>query len=203
MNRIAKIMAGGLIAIGLTGSAYAANFTKVDLSVTVTSPINISIVSGGVITFPSVALANATGVIGGSSTTIKNDSIGLNVALLLAGNDDSNWQCGGATTTVTVAAANQFALRAIFNGNTVPVAGDFLAANDYIASQTFPRNSSTQLTFPNGFRRPTAVIFAGLETGENIAPGASRGLWTQFIPATSTTVDFGVRTLVLSIVAQL
>lgn len=186
MKKLAGLLVAGLIIAGGKLS-HAANNASVQLAVTINSSIDISIVGTSTITFPAVAL-NTAGVVGSNAVAIRNDSVGLSVTYSLAGNNDSDWAWAPA------AGANAFAVRALFN-TAAPVTGDFSDVDDLVTVGAGP--------FPGGYRTASATNFAGTQSGLSVAPAASRNLWAKFIPATSSGVLFGSRSLYLNVVAGL
>lgn len=186
-----KFLKGLIAAAFVAGTAvvsHAQNFQSINLAVTVNSSIDISIVGTSTITFAAVNLGNATGVAGGNSVNVRNDSVGLNVSYMLAGNNDSNW------AWAPTAGANAFAVRAKFNSTAVAV-GAFSDANDTVTVAAG--------TFPGGFTLADGTKFAGDQTGVSVAPTVVQNVWAKFIPATTSSVLWGSRSLVMSIVAQL
>jgi len=162
-------MAGVIV---LASTAKAALTGSVVLSVTPTGTKSI-LLDKAAMNLGSVAYG-LTGI-SGSSVTVTNDgpipeTFGLRITA-----EAGDWanQPGSATLAV-----DQYNLRALFNGVTVPVKTDFGAA----VTTNDVRTGAVVLAAVGG-------AYAGTENGVGVIPAAHRGLWFRMdLPPTTAHV---------------
>lgn len=182
-----------LFAVGVK-QAHAVNYTDVHLDVTVSLPLNISVVGVSTVTFGAIGLNVST--VGANGVVLRNDSVGLSVTYLLAGNPTTDaagiidWPWGAAPGTV-----NTFAVRAKFSA-TGPSLTAFSDTNDVVTVKSG--------AYPGGFRKSDGTVFASTGyTGMTVPPLGERLLWVKFISAVTANKNFGRRTLFMSVVAEM
>jgi hypothetical protein len=157
--------------IGLVATVEAAPTASIVLQVTPVGTKSVA-VSAASYDFGSLALASVNNIMA-SSITVTNDGTIVETLGLRISAADAAWASGA------VAGADTYNLRALFNGNTVPVAGDF-AANDDVVTQVAPVLATTP-----------GAIYSGTENAGTVPPVASntRGLWFKLNMPTSSTVS--------------
>lgn len=160
----------------------AGNPQNVTVRVTITSSLEITVVSGSLIDFGSMAPGAAASVLS-SSTTIQNTGSGVNQTYKMFADSPSGWTAGAS------AANNTYLLQAAFHGSQ-PTSGNFGAED------TLGEDVGNEITADGSI-----LTIDGSSTGLSVPFNGQRSIWYNFQPPT-TSSETGVLDITVTITAQ-
>jgi len=174
---LALVMLGGMVPL-----AQAAPSVGVTVRVTITSALDITLVSGALIDFgtrdPGAEASVAT-----TSTVIRNTGSGINETYKMYATSPSGWTAGATP------AHNTYVLKAAFHGSQ-PAAGAFDTNTN-----TLGEGSGNELT-----ASATVLTIDATQTGLSVPYNAERTIWYKFQPPATSSLS-GAQDVTVTITA--
>ena len=173
------MMVSGFVALG---HAAPDNPVSVTVRVTITSALEITVVSGELIDFGSMA-PGAVASIDDTPTVIKNSGSGVDQTYKMYADSPSGWTAGSS------AANNTYVLQALFNGS-LPTSGNFGSED------TLGEDSGNEITADG----TTVLTIDGSYSGLSVAYDAERTIWYKFQPPATSSLT-GTQNITVTITA--
>lgn len=203
MKKIVKLFAVGLLVAGLSKAASAATFANIQLDVTVSSDIEVTLVNASsVAALGSIALNSSTATTTGM--TVRNTSNGINVTYSLYSYDSTPW-----TLAASTGSANVFALRALVSP-TQPALSAYHDTFDVVVTTTIAGSASGTLATTSTGNGKFESGVAANQNGVNVPTAAASGnaaaertLWFKFISPSSVTGGLGGRSITVTVLGNM